>query len=331
MRQNRTGGAEIIVAGVLFPGVAALDLIGPMEAFELASLELAATGAPGRYRLMLIAEKPGRVRTISGIALHADYTFANAPENIDLLLTPGYATGAEIEGEAAILSFLRKRAPHISRVASVCSGALILARAGLLADRRVTTHWMDSEELRGIEPRARVEAERIFCKDGALYSSGGLTAGIDLALAIIEEDFGRAISLRVAKRMVVFLRRQGDQAQFSSLLSAQMNAGRFASLIDEIESNLSGEWSVDTMAASCAMSPRNFARQFHKSLGCPPRLYVERRRLERARAILEQSSQRIETIAHDAGYATARQFGRAFMREFGVSPSEYRARFGLQE
>jgi transcriptional regulator GlxA family with amidase domain len=329
MRQNRTANAEIIVAGVLFPGVAALDLIGPMEAFELASLELAAMGAPGRYRVMLIAEKTGPVRTISGVALHADYTFQNAPRKIDLLLAPGYATGAEIEGEAAILAWLRGRAPETPRIASVCSGALMLARAGLLAGKRVTTHWMDSEELRRIEPRARVEAEKIFCKDGALYSSGGLTAGIDLALAVIEEDFGRAISLRVAKRMVVFFRRQGDQAQFSSLLSAQMNASRFATLVDEIENTLSREWSVDSMAVFCAMSTRNFARQFHKSIGCPPRLYVEKRRLERARVILEQSSQRIETIAHDAGYATARQFGRAFMREFGVSPSEYRARFGL--
>jgi transcriptional regulator GlxA family with amidase domain len=129
--------------------------------------------------------------------------------------------------------------------------------------------------------------------------------------------------------MVVFLRRQGDQAQFSTLLSAQMNAGRFSALIDRIESNLHDEWTVDAMAQCCAMSPRNFARQFHKAIGCPPRLYVERRRLERARALLEQSSQRIELIARDAGYASARQFGRAFLREFGASPSEYRSRFGL--
>ena len=327
MRQNRT--APIAVAGLVFPGVSALDLIGPIEAFEFASQELAAVGSPGGYKTHLIAREEGAVQTLSGVTLHADYALENAPSQIDLLLAPGYMTGAVINGEAELLAWLAARAPHIPRVASVCSGALILARAGLLAGKRVTTHWMDGAELREIEPAAIVEAEKIFCKDGAFHSSGGLTAGIDLALAIIEEDFGRAISLRVAKRMVVFLRRQGDQAQFSTLLSAQMNAGRFSALIDRIENNLHGEWTVDAMAQSCAMSPRNFARQFHKAIGCPPRLYVERRRLERARALLEQSSQSIELIARDAGYASARQFGRAFLREFGASPSDYRSRFGL--
>jgi transcriptional regulator GlxA family with amidase domain len=328
MRQNRP--TEIAVAGLVFPGVAALDLIGPIEAFELASLELAAMGAPGRYRTRLIAREAGPVRTLSGVALHADRAL-NDTARVDLLLTPGFTTGASIDGEAEIAAWLRARAPSIPRVASVCSGALLLARAGLLAGKRVTTHWMDGAELRDIEPLAIVEADKIFCKDGAFYSSGGLTAGIDLALAIIEEDFGREISLRVAKRLVVFLRRQGDQAQFSTLLSAQMRAGRFGSLVDTIESSLNDAWTVDAMAHFCAMSTRNFARQFHKAIGCPPRLYVERRRLERARAILEQSQRQINVVAHEAGYGTSRQFGRAFVREFGVSPSDYRARFGLPD
>lgn len=328
MRHIRT--AEIAVAGLVFPGVAALDLIGPIEAFELASIELAAIGARGRYRTRLIARQAGAVRTLSGVSLCADRALTDKAR-IDLLLTPGFTTGASIDGEAEMTAWLRERAPHIPRIASVCSGALLLARAGLLAGKRVTTHWMDGAELREIEPGAIVEADKIFCKDGAFYSSGGLTAGIDLALAIIEEDFGREISLRVAKRMVVFLRRQGDQAQFSTLLSAQMRAGRFGALVDRIESSLNDTWSVEAMAQVCAMSTRNFARQFHKAIGCPPRLYLERRRLERARAILEQSQQQIEVVAREAGYGTPRQFGRAFSREFGVSPSEYRARFGLPD
>lgn len=331
MGQIRTGQREIVVAGLVYPGAVALDLLGPFEAFELATRELAAHGARGGYNMCLIGARRGLVRTLSGVALHADYDFAAAPERIDLLLTPGYATGAHVEGEAELLAWLRARTPGVARVASICSGALVLAKAGLLAGKRVTTHWMDGDELRAIEPRALVEAEKIFCKDGSFLSSGGLTAGIDLALAIIEEDFGRAISLRVAKRMVVFLRRQGDQAQFSSLLSAQMRASRFGALVDKIEGSLNDEWNVDAMAQFCAMSTRNFARQFHKDMGCPPRLYVQRRRLERARSILEQSSERIDAIALGAGYPGARQFARAFAREFGVSPSEYRARFGLAE
>jgi transcriptional regulator GlxA family with amidase domain len=331
MHRNRTRDGAFMVAGVAFPGVAALDLIGPFEAFELASRELAADGAKGGYRTCLIAREPGGVRTLSGVTLQADYDLETAPETIDLLITPGYGSGAGIEGEAELLDWLRARAPKCGRVASICSGALLLAKAGLLSGKRVTTHWMDNDELRSIAPDAIVEAERIFCKDGKFYSSGGLTAGIDLALAIIEEDFGRAISLRVAKRLVVFLRRQGDQAQFSSMLSAQMRAGRFGSLIDRIEASLGADWTVEAMAESCAMSERNFARQFQKTVGCTPRLYVERRRLERARAILEASATHIDTVARDAGYSGARQFGRAFQREFGVSPSDYRRRFGLAD
>ena len=165
MRQNRT--AQIAVAGLVFPGVSALDLVGPIEAFEFASQELAAAGSPGRYKTHLMGCAEGAVRTLSGVTLHADYALANAPSQIDLLLMPGYVTGAVISGEAELLAWLASRAPHIPRVASVCSGALILARAGLLSGKRVTTHWMDGAEIREIEPAAIVEDEKIFCKDGA--------------------------------------------------------------------------------------------------------------------------------------------------------------------
>lgn len=331
MRQYRTRAGEIIVAGLLYPGAAALDLIGPIEAFELASRELESQGASARYRTVLVAKHAGPVRTFSGITMDADRSFDDAADDIDLVLTPGYATGAAVENEAELRGWIQARSRTVTRMVSVCSGALLFARAGLLEGKRVTTHWMDRDELSRAAPGAIVEADKVFCCDGSIYSSGGMTAGIDLALAIIEEDFGRALSLKVAKRMVVFLRRQGDQTQFSSLLSAQTRASRFGPLVDHIEGDLDRDWSVDAMAEACAMSTRNFTRQFQKTIGYAPRRYVELRRLERARTLLEESSAQMEAVARDAGYAGARQFGRAFAREFGVTPGDYRRRFGLAD
>lgn len=320
-------GRTRLIVGALYDGALALDLTGPLEAFDIARRELSSR-TRSSYEIIAASVQPGPVRTLSGIRIVAEKSLGELGA-IDTLIIPGMATGDYAYRNSGLIDWLRGAAPNIRRIASVCSGAFIAGEAGLLDGKSVTTHWMDCNELREIAPGARVEDNRIYVKDGDIYSSGGVTAGIDLALALIEEDYGRALALKVARRMVVFLKRQGDQSQFSALLNAQTQSTRFASLIDWIESALSRPLDVETMAAKAKMSPRNFARQFQSEAGAPPMKYVAARRIERARLMLEESNKPLSEIARASGFDSDEKLRRAFQRAFGVTPGDYRRRFGL--
>lgn len=319
--------ASRLIVGAVYDGALSLDLIGPLEAFNIARRELSAQ-SQSSYDIVIASIRPGPVRTLSGVQLIAEKALSDF-EKIDTLIIPGMATGDYAYRNSGVIEWLRGAAANIRRIASVCSGAFIAGEAGLLDNRSVTTHWMDCDELREIAPKARVQDNRIYIKDGDIYSSGGITAGIDLALALIEEDYGRALALKVARRMVVFLKRQGDQSQFSELLNAQTQSTRFSSLIDWIETALGEPLNVDLLAAKANMSPRNFTRQFQAEIGVSPMKYVIARRIERARLLLEESAKPLNRIAAESGFATDEKLRRAFQRAFGTSPSDYRRRFGL--
>lgn len=312
------------IVTALYPGCLSMDVVGPLEAFNYVNLQ---RGDGPHYQISLAACSRGPVETLSSIQLVADVAYGDV-QDIDTLMIPGARTGDTRYRDCGLPDWLVKVAPNVRRIVSICSGAIILGEAGLLDNRSVTTHWMDSADLRKQVPRAHVVADRIYVRDGNIYSSGGVTAGIDLALALIEEDFGHAEALKVAKRMVVPLKRAGNQAQFSDLLMAQTNATRFSPLIEWLEANLQEVISVRDMAAFCSMSPRNFSRQFTAELAVPPIKYLHKRRLERAKTLLEQTDKTLLEIAHGCGFPSDEGFRRQFTKSYGVSPRDYRARFG---
>ncbi len=312
------------IAALLYPGCLSLDVIGPLEAFNYVNMER----QPERpYDLKLCALKAGPVETLSGIQLVADTSLSDITD-IDTLLLPGMRTGDLRYRDLGIVDWVQEKAPNINRIASVCSGALISGEAGLLDGREVTTHWMDSEDLQTLVPSARVTSDRIYVKDGNIYSSGGVTAGIDLALALIEEDFDRQTALRVAKRMIVPLQRAGNQSQFSELLLSQEKTVRFGFLLQWVEEHLQTDLSVAAMAEKASMSARNFSRRFAEDVGMPPMQFVRLRRLERAKLLLEQSNRPLNEIARLSGFGSGDKLRRQFDQMYGVGPKEYRARFG---
>jgi len=316
-----------VVAGLVYPGCLSLDLIGPMEAFNYAALS---TLKSPTYQLITLGETTNPVDTLSGIKIVADHTLEDYAAPIDTLLVPGMRTGDMSYLDSQIVPWLKARAPNIRRVASVCSGVLILGAAGLLDGRSVTTHWMDSKDLSTLYPEANVVDDQIYIKDGPIYSSGGVTAGIDLALAMIEEDLGHGAALSVAKRMIVVLKRAGNQTQFSDLLVAQEKAHKFSSLINWLEININQALTVEQMASQCAMSRRNFARAFAQELGSTPIQYLKRRRQERAKHLLETTDYPLAQIALESGLKDTENLRRTFVAQFGISPKHYRDRFGAK-
>lgn len=323
---------EKVIATYVYPGALGLDIFGPLDAFHLANAQTEEEGI-GRapYKTRLIARNAAPVELLGGLRVAPDCAISDIDFDINTLFIPGARSGDTRYRDPAFFDWLRREAARIDRLGSICSGALILAESGAARGRRMTTHWMDRGALQCGHADIDVVADRIFCQDGNLYSSGGVTAGIDLALHLIEADLGRPMALKIAKRMIVFLRRQGDQTQFSDLLSAQMNAGRFDRLMNWIEDNLETVSSVDQMAEFSAMSARNFSRQFSAEIGMPPMKYVEARRVERAKTFLEQTDRSLATIARACGFREKQSLARAFNRLVGISPRQYRARFGAEK
>ncbi|HEY1822615.1 MAG TPA: GlxA family transcriptional regulator [Trebonia sp.] len=310
---------------VLFDGVQSLDVTGPLEVF--------ATDTDHRgeraYRLRTASLGGAQVRTTSGLAITPDGDLrdpAGPGQPPDLLIVPG-GEGAR-RRDPDLVAWLRAHAPRAERVASVCTGAFLLAEAGLLDGRRATTHWSRCAALRDQYPAVEVDPDPIFIKDGRVATSAGITAGIDLALALVEDDYGRHAALAVARALVVFLRRPGNQAQFSAQLSAQV--AKRAPLRDVqqwIAEHPADDLSVEVLAGKASLSPRHFARAFAAEVGMPPGRYVERTRLEAARRHLEDSAEGVEQTARACGYRTAEAMRRAFIEALGVSPAEYRRRF----
>jgi len=318
------------VAILVFDGVQSLDVIGPLEVFTAASQQLRERAPRARgYAVELVAPRAGIVTTGSGVRLDVARPY-RAARGIDTLVIAGGDVRAVMR-QQALLRWLVATSRRVRRLASVCTGAFVLAEAGLLTGRCATTHWRAAERLARRYPRVAVESDAIFVRDGRVYTSAGVTAGIDLALALVEEDLGHAAALDVARHLVVFLKRPGGQSQFSSHLAAQTVApGPLGDLPEWIVANLGADLSVERLAARAAMSPRNFARVFQRETGATPAKFVERARLDAARRGLEDGGLSLEQVADRCGFASAEQMRRAFQRHLHIVPIDYRRRFHRQ-
>jgi transcriptional regulator GlxA family with amidase domain len=314
---------------VAFPGVELLDVAGPASVFTTASTLLGP--GPPRYRVELAALEAGPIQTQGGLLLHATLPLEQVRGPVDTLLVPGGLVTIPRDAEPKLPAHLRRLAGSARRVASVCTGTFLLARAGLLDGKSATTHWMASEELQRQHPRCEVVADRIFVRDGRVWTSAGVTSGMDLALALVEEDLGRERARTVARLLVMYLHRPGGQSQFSVPLSSQWAARAPVREVQEwLPEHLREDLSVEALAHRAAMSPRNFARAFRTQVGVTPAKYIERLRVEAARASLESTQQTIKEIATEAGFGTLETMHRVFKRTLGVTPAEYRLRFSAR-
>lgn len=303
--------------------VHALELAGLTDVFAEANARAARTF----YEVTIVAEDDRPVRCGSGLTVLPDIAYFAGPDAPDTLLVAG-SVGVPTSPGQAVLDWLTRMAPRTRRYGSVCTGAFILGAAGLLVDRRVTTHWQFASLLAERFPQARVEGDRVFVRDGALVTSAGSSAAIDLALSLVEEDLGREVALYVARRLVVFLKRPGDQSQFSVHLAAQtLDRSRLNQVQQYILNHPAADLSVDALAKIAAMSARNFARVFSQEVGIPPSEYVDLTRIDVARHLIEGSRLMIDAIAAKAGFGSARAMRRAFLAHIGLTPSEYRERF----
>ena len=313
------------VALLLFPGVQSLDVSGPMDVFAEANAYVAPQHA---YRLVTVGTAPYPIHASNGQALGADRSLADAGTAFDIVLVAGGPTLAHAAPEAALSDWLRAVAAGVPRYGSICTGAFLLGRAGLLDGKRATTHWSDTAQLAAQFPLAQVEHDRIHVRDGALVTSAGVTAGIDLALALVAEDHGPAVALAVAKRLLVFAQRQGGQSQFSPYLTAATSPDSLAAQIQRyVMEHLAQALSVEHLADVAGMSPRSFARQFVKDTGATPAEFVQRARVDAARNLLEGGALALKTIAYRCGFGSAARMRLVFSQRFGVTPHQYRDSF----
>ena len=309
-----------------FQNVQLLDVSGPFQVFATANDLARQRRTPPPYVLEVVATKEQSIETSAGLGLIVS-PLPTAKSVVDtLIVAGGFGVNAASEDEA-LLGWLRERAGQARRLASVCSGALLLAAGGLLAGRRATTHWTRCAELARRYPDVIVENDPIFVRDGNIWTSAGITAGIDLALAMVEEDFGREAALAIARQLVVFLKRPGGQAQFSTMLSLQYGDDRFDALHAWIGQNLSSELSIPRLASQAAMSDRTFLRRYKHATGSTPAKTIERLRVETAQRQLCDSNERIKRIALRCGFGSEERMRRSFMRIARVTPQDYRDRF----
>ena len=310
------------VAVLLFDQVNAIDVVGPTEAFSIATDE----DGFGAYQVVTWAVEDKVVGCESGIRLCADGLLPKRPK-ADILLVPGGRGIRDVHTLDRIASWLRRNDKRFSRIVSVCTGAYALAESGLVDGHNVTTHWAFADDLQNRYPQIHVQSDALFLRDGRYYSSGGVTAGIDLALDLIETDLGGQAAMKVARELVVFLRRTGAQAQFSMPLQMQTAApGRLEDVCKWAASNLDEDLSVESLADRAGLSTRHFSRRFRETFGEPPATYIKRLRLDAGRTLLGQGVS-ISRTAHAIGFVSQDGFRRAFEGQFGVSPGEYQKRF----
>lgn len=314
---------------VVYPRVSMLDLGGPLAAFRIATEFDDARRHSIGYQCTMVSAQGGLIETAEGIALMTQALDTVADIAIDTLIVPGAFYPADVTRDAALIAWVARRAPDCRRICSVCIGAFLLAAAGLLDGRRAATHWLHAPLLAERHPAVQVDPEAIFVRDGAIWSSAGVTTGVDLALALIEDDCGRDTALSVARMLVVYLKRAGGQSQYSPLLAGQDDADpdAFAGLDRWIAANLTADLRVEHLAARVNMSLRNFSRAYTSKRGRTPAKAVEAIRLDTARRLLEESDQRIDSVAGKCGYAGEEQLRAAFARVLAISPREYRKRF----
>ena len=313
------------VAIAVPPNAQSLDVSGPVDVFVEAARQ---SGGKASYQVSLIAIEQTEVVRAGGLSLVADASIHGPDTRIDTLLVAGTPDFAVADALVDFQSWLRRRVSTVRRYGSVCTGAFFLGAAGLLDGKHVTTHWAHAAELAARYPSAHVEPNRIYVQDGPLYTSAGVTAGIDLALMLIEEDHGRELALTVARHLVMFLKRPGGQSQFSAHLAAQIaTESRIQSVQHWILDNLAADMTLTTMAARAAMSVRNFTRVFQSETGATPADFVELARVDAARRLLEDSETPLQRVASRCGFGTADTMRRAFIRRIGTGPQDYRSRF----
>jgi transcriptional regulator GlxA family with amidase domain len=331
-RRNRADGSSkgngaLPVVIVAVPPMRTLDVFGPAEVFGDAN---GLRGGAPAYKVNILSACADRVvRNHLGTPVHTDRTYREYRGSIDTLLVAGCMGPRELHYEPGFLDWLKLQSARARRFGSICTGAFVLAKAGLLDGRSVTTHWNWASELAQDYPGIAVDPRPIYVRDGSCYTSAGVTAGIDLCLALVEQDFGRHLALRIAQMLVVFLRRPGGQSQFSATLEAQTRESQpLGDLLAWLPDNLRRDLSVDSLARRAAMSTRNFARLFKQELGKTPGEHIEDLRLEAARRQLESTSRSTDEVADACGLASAEVLRRLFRRRLEVTPGQYRRSFG---
>lgn len=322
-----TTSRQIVMVG--FNNHQILDIVGPMEMFSGASQ----TGdGMERYTTTLVANKMGTLSSTGHMRLMTDRTFDSYTDadlaQIDTLLIAGGVGISDAMREGEIMQFIKRAAPHTRRIGSICTGAFALARLGMLDGRRATTHWEAVGRMKERYPQIDVEEDALYVRDDHIWTSAGVTAGIDMALAMIEEDYGHEVTLAVARRHVVYMIRPGGQSQFSARLIGQSKPpGRLGPLVDWVGENPQEDLSIPALAERAAMSERSFARHFSSEVGMTPARFVERTRLDYARQYLEQETKSLDEVFVEAGFASAEQMRRSFQRCLNITPQAYRSRF----
>lgn len=314
------------IAIVLYDGVETIDVAGPADVFFSANELIGRQPAP--YDIVVAGTRRGRIAAESGVCFHADTALSDGGLYDTIVVPGGKGLRVNPKTRAAVGRFLRDQSRCARRIATVCTGIYALADTGLLDGRKVTTHWRHAADVQQRWAKLRVNADAIFIKDGSFYTSAGVTAGIDLALALVEEDFGAELALEVAREIVVYLKRSGGQLQYSQPLVAQTKAkARFGDLAEWIRGNLQNDLTVEVLAERANLSPRHFARKFKDTFALTPADFVEELRLDEARWLLVNGDDAIGDLAQTVGYGGDDTFRRAFERRFGIAPSEYRRRF----
>jgi len=313
------------VAIVVFPGVQSLDVTGPMDVFAEANRFLM---PEDHYRLEVIGVERGAMACSNGLTVQAHRHFSEALAAYDLLLVAGGPQLPGLDFGAAFDAWLRDATALASRYGSICNGAFMLARAGLLEGRTVTTHWNDASALATLCPGTQIEADRLYVQDGDLYTSAGVTAGIDLSLYLLAKDHGADVALNVAKRLVVFTQRSGGQSQFSPFLTPHAEPTSAVALVQlYVLANLTGDLSIADLANAANMSARNFSRVFARDAGVTPAEFVERARVDAARVMLESTASPLKTVAYQCGFRDAQHMRSVFNRRLGVTPQQFRLNF----
>jgi len=324
-KTNNVRPKQIVIVG--YEDVTSLDLSGPLEAFSSALLEDSNGNPQPCYKVTIAALGANTFSSVSGLRMTATCSLSSV-RHMDTLLIPG-GRGIRLSPAGPKLAdWISRRADGIRRIASVCTGVFAIAPAGLLDGRRVTTHWKFAAELAGRFPALKVDANALYIRDGKFYTSAGVTAGIDLSLALIEEDFGPRVALAVARELVVYMKRPGGQEQFSEPLKFQVaSTSRFADLAAWMLGHLNKDLSVEAMAEHMNLCPRQFSRRFRLEFNSSPAAFVQRLRLDEARKRLSASGSSVKQVAESVGFHSPDSFRRAFMQRFGVVPTHYRSRF----
>jgi transcriptional regulator GlxA family with amidase domain len=317
------------VVAVAIPHSDPLELIGPLEILRTANFLLASAERPDLgYDIEIVATVPGVICAWDGLTITADRSYADVRGAVDTILLQAMDIPEATLADEKFVKWIARMAPEVRRMTSICISTYLLAEAGLLDGRRATTHWAWCADFRKRYPEVKLEEEPIYVRDGNLFTSAGATSGLDLALALVEDDYGSDLALRAAQFLVLFLNRPGNQAQFSAQMSARLaEKNGIRAVQDYVPDNLNADLSVETLAERAAMSPRNFARVFARQVGMPPGQFVEQCRVERARHCLETSAWPVSRVAQTCGYSNPETMRTAFLRRLGVSPSAYRERF----